>query len=84
MWELAANWHRKKQTHTKKLCQATAKHVYFGIIYKGQGVGAWRGDQPGGGTGRGGGGRITDYFQGNLFVQICNHSESPRGILCAL
>ena len=43
MWELAANWHRKKNnkkhTDTRNIHQATSKNVYFGIIYKGQGGG---------------------------------------------
>ena len=64
MWELAANWHGKKNTHTRNIHQATAKNVYFGIIYNGQGGGG-RGVE---GTGRGGG--ITDYFEENLFVLV--------------
>ena len=44
MWELAANWHGKKNTHPhththKKYTSSNIKNVYFGIIYNGQGEG---------------------------------------------
>ena len=64
MWELAANWHWKKtnnhkrnkkkqntNTHTQNICQATAKNVYFGIIYNGLGGGTSREGRTGWGGG---------------------------------